>query len=85
MDAPLNERLAAYADQLRALSFPFAQAYDHLVTRLQAGEVGTTAPAVGDHMPPFLLPDHAGGLISLEDLLAKGPVVISFNRGHWPR
>jgi hypothetical protein len=41
MDAPLNERLAAYADALRAMNFPFAEAYDELFARLYAGDVGT--------------------------------------------
>ena len=31
----------------------------------------------------FPAPDSAGRLVSLEQLLALGPVVISFNRGHW--
>ena len=34
-------------------------------------------------MPDFLLPAEPGGLTSLSNLLAEGPVVISFNRGHW--
>ncbi len=83
MDAPLNVRLTAYADTLRELNFPFAEAYDDLVARLKAGEVGTLAPAVGDQMPPFALPAHSKRLVSLEEILAVGPAVISFNRGHW--
>jgi peroxiredoxin len=83
MDAPLNVRLAAYADALRELNFPFAEAYDDLVARLKAGEVGTMAPAVGELMPSFSLPAHTGRLVSLEEILAPGPAVISFNRGHW--
>jgi peroxiredoxin len=83
MDAPLNERLKAYADTLRELNFPFAEAYDDLVARLKAGEVGTLAPAVGEPMPTFALPAHSGRLVHLEEILALGPAVISFNRGHW--
>lgn len=83
MDAPLNERLAAYAERLRELNFPFSEAYDDLVARLLAGEVGTSAPSPGERMPPFILPSQSGALVSLEELLGKGPVVISFNRGHW--
>ncbi|MEE9590525.1 MAG: peroxiredoxin-like family protein [Hyphomicrobiaceae bacterium] len=83
MDAPLNERLAAYTETLRELNFPFAEAYDDLVARLQAGEVGAMAPGVGDPMPPFILPAHTGRLVSLEEILRLGPAVISFNRGHW--
>ncbi len=41
------------------------------------------APDIGDPMPPFLLPAHTGRLVSLDEILAPGPAVISFNRGHW--
>lgn len=83
MDAPLNERLAAYNKALRKLNLPYAEAYDDLVARLQAGHVGAMAPGVGDPMPPFNLPAYSGGLVNLEEILHKGPTVISFNRGHW--
>ncbi len=83
MDGPLNARLAAYAAKLRELEFPYAEAYDDLVARLYAGEIGAQAPAVGEPMPPFILPSKAGVLVSLDELTAAGPVVISFNRGHW--
>jgi len=83
MDAPLNVRLAAYVNKLRELNFPFAEAYDDLVARLYSGEVGYAAPSVGDAMPPFVLPSRSGALVSLDDLVVKGPVVLSFNRGHW--
>lgn len=81
--APLNERLAAYAEKLRELNFPFAEAYDHLIARLIAGEIGSTAPAVGETMPDFILPGKNGRLVSLDDFTSRGPVVLSFNRGHW--
>jgi peroxiredoxin len=83
MEGPLSARLGAYAEKLRELNFPFAEAYDDLVARLYAGEVGREAPAVGDEMPSFILPSKAGAAVSLEDLVAAGPVVINFNRGHW--
>jgi peroxiredoxin len=34
-------------------------------------------------MPPFLLPDSAGRLVSLGQLLAAGPTVVAFHRGYW--
>jgi peroxiredoxin len=83
MDAPLNVRLAAYASKLRELNFPFAEAYDDLIARLYSGEVGHMAPSVGEAMPPFILPDRSGALVSLAELISTGPVVLSFNRGHW--
>lgn len=83
MDGSLNDRLRAYAEKLKELNFPFSEAYDNLVARLMAGEVGAAAPKVGDVMPPFVLPSHRGELVGLEELLEMGPVVISLNRGHW--
>ena len=83
MDAPLNERLAAYADTLRDLNFPFAEAYDDLVARLKAGDIGSMAPLVGEMMPTFRLPAYPRRLVTLEEILNAGPTVISFNRGHW--
>lgn len=38
-------------------------------------------PAVG--MPNFLMTDSDGQLVELSSLIAKGPLVISFNRGPW--
>jgi peroxiredoxin len=83
MEAPLSERLAAYNDALRELNFPFAEAYDDLVARLRAGEIGAMAPRIGEPMPPFMLPAHTGRLVSLKEILRLGPAIISFNRGHW--
>jgi peroxiredoxin len=34
-------------------------------------------------MPPFVLPDQDGRLVSLDSVLRGGPVAVSFNRGHW--
>ncbi|MDX2308798.1 MAG: peroxiredoxin-like family protein [Hyphomicrobium sp.] len=82
-DAPLNQRLAVYATRLRELNFPFAEAYDDLVARLMSGQIGEVAPRPGDLMPPFILPDLKGRLVALDELTRRGPVVVSFNRGHW--
>ena len=83
MDAPLSVRLESFANSVRIASPDFAEAVDRLVTRLNLNGSGATAPAVGDLMPPFMLPDDQGHLVSLEQLLTKGPVALSFHRGHW--
>ena len=61
----------------------FAHAVERLVARLKSVGAGQLAPNVGDLMPPFLLPDGDGHLVSLEDCLARAPVAIAFHRGHW--
>ncbi len=83
MDLSLADRLRAIADKVRAMSPEFADAVDVFVARLEAAQAGETAPRVGDVMPPFALPDQDGRLVILSDLLAEGPLVIAFYRGHW--
>lgn len=41
------------------------------------------ARKAGDQAPRFRLPDTRGAGVRLSDLLAKGPVVVSFYRGGW--
>jgi peroxiredoxin len=83
MDASLAERLAAFAEAVRTQRPDFSAAVERLVSRLRESRVGDAAPKPGDLMPPFVLPDETGQLISLEDLLRQGPVAITFHRGHW--
>jgi peroxiredoxin len=83
MDAPLGDRLSAFADDVRRLSPDFAEIVDGMVNRLARAGAGASAPSPGETMPSFVLPDENGRLVSLGELLQKGPVVISFLRGHW--
>jgi peroxiredoxin len=82
-EAPLGERLALFTAAVETHSRPFAAAYQNLITQIQNAAAGITAPVLGERLSPFLLPDHTGHLVGLDDLLAKGPVIVSFNRGHW--
>jgi peroxiredoxin len=83
MDAPLAERLSTFADEVRRLSPEFADVVERMIERLRATGVGESSPKPGDEMPEFVLPDQSGRLISLSELIAQGPVVLSFHRGHW--
>ncbi|MDN5004207.1 peroxiredoxin-like family protein [Bradyrhizobium sp. GCM10027634] len=83
MEGTLNEQLRAYADASRAVFPAYGEAVDRLVTRLNGNGGGETAPHPGDVMPPFMLPDESGHLVTLPALLEDGPVVIMFFRGHW--
>lgn len=83
MDAPLSERLSAFADDVRRLNPEFAQVVDVMVSRLARAGAGASAPSPGEAMPPFVMPDEDGRLVSLEHLLRNGQVVVSFLRGHW--
>ena len=83
MEASLSERLDTFSKLARALHPDMQQAVDRLVERLAASSAGENAPAAGDVMPSFTLPDETGRLVSLEDFLAQGPTVVVFHRGHW--
>lgn len=83
MDAPLSERLKAVADEVERRSPEFAAVVARMVARLEANNVGQSAPQIGERMPDFILPDEKGTLVCLENLLEQGPVVVSFHRGHW--
>jgi peroxiredoxin len=82
-ELPLGERLALFTTAVEAHGKPFAIAYQSLITQIEAAAAGQTAPANGDQLPPFLLPDHMGRLVDLDCFLQSGPLVVSFNRGHW--
>jgi len=82
-DAPLAQRLAEYATSVKVLNAPFADAVERLVVRLASVGAGSAAPQLGDVFPPFVLPDSTGKLVALDHLLADGPLVVAFRRGHW--
>jgi peroxiredoxin len=83
MDASLAERLQAFADAVRELGPIFQSSVDDLVARLRAHDVGDNSPKPGEKMPDFVLPDERGQLVSLGQLLEKGPVAVTFHRGRW--
>ena len=83
MDGTLGEQLQAYAAAGREIFPAYGTAVDRLVARLKENGGGENAPRPGKAMPPFLLPDEKGRLISLKSLLAAGPVAVMFFRGHW--
>jgi peroxiredoxin len=81
--APLSVRLKTVADAVRSQRPEFTAAVDRMVARLEANQVGRNAPGIGEPMPDFILPDQDGKLVRLGELTERGPVVVSFNRGHW--
>ncbi len=83
MEGTLNEQLEAYAAAGREFFPAYGEAVDRLVARIHENGGGENAPRPGDPMPPFILPDVTGRLVSLTSLLEKGPLVVMFYRGHW--
>jgi peroxiredoxin len=83
LEAPLNERLASYAAASRRIRPAYGEAIDRMVQRLNENGGWENAPRVGEPMPPFMLPDENGRLVSLQELIEQGPTAIMFHRGHW--
>ena len=80
----LREELAAFASAM-----PTRMPAERLAIMQRATQSLTDsgiverAAKVGDHVANFSLPGATGGVVSLADLLAKGPVVVTFYRGGW--
>ena len=83
MDASLSERLDAFSSATRYLNHGYQEAVDRLVRRLKAYDAGQAAPKPGEPMPSFAMPDEQGHLVTLDALLAEGPLAMTFHRGHW--
>ena len=83
MDGPLSVRLQTLADNVRELSPEFAEVVERMISRLRAAGTGERAPAPGEPLPDFMLPDQTGKFVHLAALLERGPVVLAFHRGHW--
>ncbi|MGO8920401.1 MAG: peroxiredoxin-like family protein [Stellaceae bacterium] len=58
-------------------------AYEALVRDLARSGLGAEARKAGDTLPDFELPTVEGRLVSAAELLARGPLVVSFFRGGW--
>ena len=61
----------------------FMKGVDHEIEKAKAIQQGSHALAVGEKAPNFELPNHNGAAITLNELLSKGPLVITFYRGSW--
>jgi peroxiredoxin len=83
LDLSLQEQLRTLDETLRRECPEFAAAVDRLVTRLRHYGAGEAAPKIGDSMPSFVLLDESAQKVSLEKLLDRGPVAVTFHRGHW--
>jgi peroxiredoxin len=83
LDVSLREQLRTFAETVKRDRPEFAAAVDRLITRLRRYGAGEYAPQIGEPMPPFHLPDETGQMVSLDDLLNRGPIAVTFHRGHW--
>lgn len=85
----LPEKLAAFRRNFEAGGPPFnAPAWIHepmhrATAELVASHAAERALKAGDRAPEFSLPDADGKMVSSSELLARGPLVLTFYRGVW--
>ena len=79
----LKEQLAQMHQDITAKIPDLAAQFDADTQAAIDNGVGTGSLGVSDTAPDFELPDALGKTVRLADLLADGPVVISFYRGSW--
>jgi peroxiredoxin len=83
-DAPVRKEL----DELREKSSKTAppdrlRIYEQGIDEVRQSGVVDKALKVGDRAPDFELPDATGKKVKLSELLAHGPVVVTWYRGGW--
>jgi peroxiredoxin len=80
----LNAELRAFY-QSRRERIPSAvrEVMDRVAVELAESGQPERALGVGAQAPRFNLPAASGAVVALDDLLATGPVVLSFYRGAW--
>ena len=79
------------ADKLRAIRegaveripADMREKMERAVDELRGSEIERRALTVGDKIPGFEIPNVEGSSFSSADLLASGPLVITFYRGDW--
>jgi hypothetical protein len=80
----LEDKLAAMRAAAASRIPPDRQAIMHRATEelRSSGILGRITP-VGSRAPAFELANHDGRRVSSDELLAGGPLVLSFFRGSW--
>lgn len=79
----LKELTDAKIESGRQSNPEFMRGVDEIIKQEKAFEKGKSAIKIGQKAPSFELPNPEGKLISLNSLVEKGPVVITFYRGNW--
>jgi peroxiredoxin len=85
----LQAKLAAFKAKLEGGGPPYnvphfvVEAMHRSIAELKASGQVERAVKVGDKAPAFTLKDSEGNVVSSSELIAKGPLIVSFYRGVW--
>lgn len=79
----LKELTDAKIESGRKANPEFMKSVDDIINQAKAFQQGNDAIKIGQKAPGFKLPNPEGVSISLDALIKKGPLVITFYRGNW--
>ena len=79
----LKQQTDAKIEAGRQANPDFMKGIDDVIAQAKAFQQGSDAIQLGAQAPRFELPNQQGKSVSLDDLLTKGPVVVTFYRGSW--
>jgi peroxiredoxin len=82
-DRPVEQELKKMSEAIQQKAPDAAKVFEAGIAEVAGSGVLKTAPKVGDKVKMFELPDAAGRKVKLADLLARGPVVLTWYRGGW--
>jgi len=79
----LKKQTDAKIEMGRKANPNFMKGVDEIISEARALKKDANAIEVSQKIPNFELPNQEGNLISISDLLKKGPIVLTFYRGSW--
>jgi len=79
----LKEQTDAKIEAGRQANPDFMKGVDAAIQNAKEFEQGANALKIGQQAIEFELPNQEGKAVALKDLIAKGPVVVTFYRGDW--
>jgi peroxiredoxin len=85
MESLNDQCLALKRDQAATMPEEATRLLKQSTRRLLEGGMVGPLVTVGDYFPQFSLPNVVGNAVNSEDMLERGPLVVSFNRGGWCR
>ena len=80
----LSDELKAYmSTSITKIPENTLEAFNNATEKLNVSGISKKAIGVGDTIPDIELPNAMGNQVCVNDLLSRGPVVVSFYRGSW--
>ena len=79
----LKEQTDAQIEKSRRAKPDFMARVEQEIQQAQDRKIDAAAIALGQAVPDFQLPNADGQAVALANLIAQGPVVITFYRGRW--